>query len=45
MIFQKFNKRNNAWVKMKKMKNGKLKIINVKERMPKKKFAGVKVMK
>lgn len=40
--FQAYNKRNNAWVKYERDK-GKIKILNVKEREPKKKFAGVPV--
>lgn len=41
MIFQKFNNRIGAWVKIKKMANGKTKILNVKQREPKKPFKGV----
>jgi len=42
-IFQTFNKRNNAWVKMKKMPDGSVQVMNVKEKEPKKKFKGVPV--
>lgn len=41
MIFQVKNKRINAWVKMKKMANGKTKILNVKQKEPTKPFKGV----
>jgi len=41
MIFQVFNKRIGAWVKMKKMANGRTKILNVKQRDPKKCFKGI----
>jgi uncharacterized protein YxeA len=43
--FQRFNKRNNAYVKMREKKNGSVTIINVKERMPKKPFKGVPIKK
>jgi len=42
MIFQVFNKRTNAWVKMRKYANGKTKILNVKQKEPLKPFKGVK---
>jgi len=42
MIFQVYNKRIGAWVKMRKYANGKTKILNVKQREPKKCFQGVK---
>ena len=38
-VFQKFNKRIGAWVKMEKIKNGKVKILNVKQSKPKVAFA------
>lgn len=41
-IFQAFNKRNNSWVKYSKYGN-KVKILDVKEKEPKKKFKGVPV--
>jgi len=40
-VFQSFNARNKAWVKIKKMKNGKTKILNVKQVKPKVPFKGV----
>ncbi|MDD4110162.1 MAG: hypothetical protein PHS54_01260 [Clostridia bacterium] len=41
MIFQVYNKKINAWVKMKKKANGKTQILNVKGREPTKPFKGV----
>lgn len=43
MKYQKFNKRNNAYVKYKKEKNGKCKIIDVKQKEPKKPFKGIQI--
>jgi len=40
-MFQKFNKKIGAWVKMEKQKNGKVKIVNVKQSKPKIAFANV----
>lgn len=40
--FQAFNKRTKAWVKYEKMKNGRTKIVNVKQKNPGTPFAGVK---
>ena len=45
MMMQKYNKKTKCWVKMKKLKNGKYKIMNVKEKEPKKPFKGVKKMR
>lgn len=42
MIFQVYNKRINAWVKMRKFANGKCKILNVKQKEPNKPFKGVR---
>ena len=42
MIFQVYNKRINAWVKMRKFASGKTKILNVKQRDPKKPFKGIR---
>lgn len=41
MIFQAFNKRIGAWVKIKKMANGKTQILNVKQKEPTKPFKGI----
>lgn len=41
MIFQVFNKRIGAWVKMRKYASGKTKILNVKQQLPSKPFKGV----
>lgn len=41
MIFQVYNKRINAWVKMRKFASGKTKILNVKQQEPKKPFKGI----
>ena len=43
-MFQKFNKRLNAWV-MFESYNGKTKIVNVKQRLPRIPFKGVKKLK
>jgi len=40
-IFQRFNKRIGAWVKMEKLKSGKVKILNVKQSKPEVPFANV----
>lgn len=45
MIYQKFNKRSNAYVKMQKSTTGKTRILNVKQKEPLKPFKGVKVKK
>ena len=42
MIFQSFNPRTGRWIKFKKMANGKTTIMDVKQRLPKKPFKGVK---
>ena len=46
-ILQSYNKKINAWVKFKFVKNKKggksIKVLNVKQRYPEKKFKGVKV--
>jgi len=42
MIFQVFNKKINAWVRMRKYASGKTKITNVKQKEPTKPFKGVK---
>ena len=42
MIKQYYNKKKKCWVKMKKMKNGKMKILNVKQKEPSKPFKGIK---
>lgn len=41
MPFQKFNKKIGAWVKIKALKSGRTKIINVKEIKPRVPFKGV----
>ena len=41
-IFQVYNKRINAWVKMRKFASGKTKILNVKQQLPKVPFKRVK---
>lgn len=43
MIGQVFNKRNNSYVKIEKMSNGKTRILDVKQKEPSKPFKGVKV--
>lgn len=43
--YQTYNKKTKAYVKIKKMKNGKTKIVNVKQKNPKKPFSGVPVKK
>ena len=40
-VFQSFNPRTKAWVKYEKMKNGRTKIVNVKQKNPGTPFAGV----
>lgn len=40
--FQTYNKKTKAWVKYKKLKNGKSKIVNVKQVRPATPFKGVK---
>lgn len=40
-VYQKYNKRNKSWIKIKKEKDG-VKIINVKQKEPRKPFKGVK---
>lgn len=42
MAFQVYNKKIGAWVKMEKLKNGKTKILNVKQSKPKVEFKGIK---
>jgi len=42
---QKFNKRNNAYVKFKFMKGKKVKILDVKQREPRVPFKGIKVIR
>lgn len=41
MIYQKYNKKIDAWVKLEKMPSGQTRIINVKQREPLKPFKGV----
>jgi len=45
MAIQVYNKRANAYVKMKKMPSGRMKIVNVKQQSPKKPFKGVPIKK
>ena len=40
-MFQRFNKKIGAWVKMEKCKNGRVKIVNVKQSKPKVAFVNV----
>lgn len=40
-MFQRYNKKIKAWVKMEKLKNGKVKIVNVKQSKPQVAFANV----
>lgn len=42
MIFQVFNKKIGAWVKIKKMASGKTQILNVKQREPRTPFMNVR---
>ena len=42
MIFQTYNKKTKAWVKMKRCSTGKTKILDVKQKEPMKPFKGVK---
>lgn len=44
-VFQIFNKKTGRWVKMKNFASGKTQIMNVKQKLPSKKFKGVKVRK
>lgn len=43
MAVQVYNKRSGAYVKMKKMPSGRMKILNVKQQDPKKPFKGVPI--
>ena len=41
--FQSFNPKKDAWVKYIKYKNGRTKIVNVKQKTPTKPFKGIKI--
>ena len=45
MIFQAYNKRINAWVKVRKFANGKTKILNVKQKLPSVPFKNIPIKK
>lgn len=40
-VFQSYNSRSESWVKFKTMPNGRTRILDVKESMPKKPFKGI----
>jgi len=45
MLFQKFNPRTKAYVKMKRLPSGKVKILDVKQKNENKPFKGIKIRK
>tara|TARA_Y100000034_G_C6796257_1_gene356918 strand:- start:325 stop:480 length:156 start_codon:yes stop_codon:yes gene_type:complete len=45
MLFQKYNKKTGSYVKMKKLKSGRIRILDVKEKKPKTPFKSIRVRK